>query len=190
MFERWRERVEQLLSDLTPDSDPRERAVPLRQAMIELKLELQAMGDGLDATKRQVEDEQRHLADVERRGRLAADVPDQETVRIAEEFAGKHRERIAMLERKLAVQEQELAMAHRDLDELRTRFKAASMGLDDDGNLASVNRAWRDLEAAGGQRPETDLKGELLQADLDRQAKEAAVDEQLAYLKRKMKHER
>ncbi len=81
-------------------------------------------------------------------------------------------------------------MAHRDLDELRTRFKAASMGLDDDGNLASVNRAWRDLEAAGGQRPETDLKGELLQADLDRQAKETAVDEQLAYLKRKMKNDR
>jgi hypothetical protein len=190
MFEGWRERVEQLLSDLTPDTDPRERAVPLRQAMIELKLELQAMGDGLDATTRQIEDERRHLADVERRGRLAAAVPDEETVRIAEEFAERHRERITMLERKLAVQEQELAMAHRDLDELRTRFKAASMGLDDDGNLASVNRAWRDLEAAGGQRPETDLKGELLQADLDRQAKETAVDQQLAYLKLKMNNDR
>ena len=190
MFEGWRDRVEQLLSDLTPETDPRERAVPLRKAMIELKLELQAMGDGLDATTRQVEDERRHLADVERRGGLAAAVPDQETVRIAEEFAEKHRERITMLERKLTVQQQELAMAHRDLDELRTRFKAASMGLDDDGNLASVNRAWRDLEAAGGQRPETDLKDELLQADLDRQAKETAVDQQLAYLKRKMKHDR
>ena len=97
MFEGWRVRVEQLLSDLTPDTDPRERAVPLRQAMIELKLELQAMGDGLDATKRQVEDERRHLADVERRGLLAAAVPDEETVRIAEEFAGRHRERITML---------------------------------------------------------------------------------------------
>lgn len=189
MFEGWRDRLEQLMSDLTPGIDPRERTGPLREAMIELKLGLQAMQDGLEATTSQVDEERQHLADAERRGRLAAAVPDPETVRIAEEFAEKHRERIALLERKLAVQQQELTMAQRDLDELRTRFKAASMGLEDDGNLASVNQAWRDLEAAGGQRPDTDLKGELLQADLDRQAKEAAVDEQLAYLKRKMKRD-
>ena len=178
------------MADLTPGTDPRERTGPLREAMIELKIGLQAMREGLDATTRQVEEQRQYLADAERRGRLASAVPDPETVRVAEEFAGKHRERIALLERKLAVQQQEMTMAQRDLDELRIRFKAASMGLEDDGNLASVNQAWRELEAAGGQRPETDLKGELLQADLDRQAKQAAVEEQLAYLKRKMRHDR
>jgi hypothetical protein len=190
MFEGWRDRLEQLMADLTPGTDPRERTGPLREAMIELKIGLQAMREGLDATTRQVEEQRQHLADVERRGRLAAAVPDLETVRIAEEFAEKHRERIALLERKLAVQQQEVTMAQQDLDELRTSFKAASMGLENDGNLASVNQAWRELEAAGGQRPETDLEGELLRADLDRQAKQAAVEEQLAYLKRKMKNDR
>jgi hypothetical protein len=190
MFEGWRDRLEQLMADLTPGTDPRERTGPLREAMIELKMGLQAMREGLDATVGKLEEQRQHLADVERRGRLAADVPDPETVRIAEEFAEKHGERITMLERKLAVQQQEMTMAQRDLDQLRASYKAASMGLEDDGNLASVNQAWRELEAAGGQRPETDLKGELLQADLDRKAKQAAVEEQLAYLKRKMKDDR
>lgn len=189
MLDGWRDRLERLLSDLTPDADPRDRSGPLKESMVELKLELQALQDDLQATMKELHEERRYLADAERRGRMASEVPDPETVSIAEEFAEKHHQRITLLERKQMVQEQEMAMARRDLDELRTRFKAASMGLEDDGNLASVNRAWRDLEAAGGQRPETDLGGELLQADLDRQAKEAAVDEQLAYLKRKMKRD-
>ena len=79
------------MADLTPGTDPRERTGPLREAMIELKIGLQAMREGLDATAGQVEEQRQHLADVERRGRLAADVPDPETVRIAEEFAEKHR---------------------------------------------------------------------------------------------------
>jgi len=186
MFERWRDRLEQLLSDLTPEGDPRERSGPLREAMVELKIELRAMHEALAGTEADLVQERRHLADVERRGQLAAAVPDEETVRIAEQFATKHRERIAVMERKLAVQQEELAMAERDMDELRGRLKAATLGLDDDGALKSVKDAWRDLEAAGGHRPETDLEGELLKADLDRQKKEAAVEEQLAYLKRKM----
>jgi len=187
MFDSWRERLEQLLSDLTPGSDPRERSGQLREAMIELKVGLRAMHDGIGPTQRELTEERRHLADVERRGELAAAIPDEETVRVAGEFAAKHRERIALLERKLTVQQEEIVIAERDLDELRRRFKAATMGLEDDGTLASVNEAWRDLEAAGGQRPETDLEGELLKSDMDRKSKEAAVNEQLAYLKRKMK---
>lgn len=187
MFEGWRERLEQLLSDLTPGSDPRERSGQLREAMVELKVGLRAMQEGIEATQHDIEKEQRYLADVERRGRLAKDVSDEETVQVAEEFAAKHRERLALLERKLRVQREEIAIAERDLDELRRRFKAATMGLEDDGSLASVNEAWRDLEAAGGVRPETDLQGELLQTELDRRKKQAAVEEQLAYLKRKMK---
>ncbi|MEE8062333.1 MAG: hypothetical protein V3T16_10895 [Gemmatimonadales bacterium] len=190
MFEGWRERLEQLLVDLTPDADPRERSGQIREAMIDLKVGLQAMREGLVKSEREIAEEQRHLGDVERRGQLAAQIPDPETVRVAGEFAEKHRERITLLERKLAVQHDEIGMAEQDLVELRRRLEAAIRGLEDDGSLASVKQAWRELEAAGGQRPETDLEGELLQSQMDRQAREAAVEQQLAHLKRKLGRER
>jgi hypothetical protein len=50
----------------------------------------------------------------------------------------------------------------------------------------SVRDAWRDLETAGGVRPDTDVKDELLQLELDQARRKAAVDEQLAFLKKKM----
>src|SRR5207247_936960 len=53
----------------------------------------------------------------------------------------------------------------------------------------SAERAWRDLQEAGGVRPGggTDLQDELLKSDLDRTAREAAADQQLRELKKKMK---
>ena len=46
--------------------------------------------------------------------------------------------------------------------------------------------AWRDLESAGGARPETDVEGELLKSQLQRQQLDKAVDAQLEHLKRKL----
>ena len=43
-----------------------------------------------------------------------------------------------------------------------------------------------DLQAAGGARPEVDMRDELLKADLDRTARERAADEQLDLLKKKL----
>ena len=175
-----------MLVDLTPDADPRERTGPIRDAMIDLKVGLRSMREGLVVVERDIAEERGHLADVERRGQLAAQIPDPETVRVADEFAEKHRERITLLERKLAVQHDEIGLAEQDLVELKRRFDMATKGLEDDGSLASVKQAWRELESAGGQRPETDLEGELLKSQMDRQAREAAVEQQLAHLKRKL----
>ena len=49
-----------------------------------------------------------------------------------------------------------------------------------------VESAWRDLEAAGISRPETDVEGERLRRSMDRAAREAKADEQLEELKKKM----
>ncbi|HEX5817609.1 MAG TPA: hypothetical protein VFY20_01945, partial [Gemmatimonadales bacterium] len=53
----------------------------------------------------------------------------------------------------------------------------------------SVQQAWRELEAAGGARPGVDPDDVLLSAELDRARRSAAVDEQLAYLKKKLGRE-
>jgi hypothetical protein len=51
----------------------------------------------------------------------------------------------------------------------------------------SAERAWQDLTAAGGARPGTDLQDELLKSEMDRSAREAAADQQLDALKKKLR---
>ena len=50
-----------------------------------------------------------------------------------------------------------------------------------------AERAWRDVQAAGGARPGVDLQDDLLKADMDRVAREQAADAQLDALKKKFK---
>ena len=102
---------------------------------------------------------------------------------VAERFAAKHRERLGVLERKLAAQREELALAQRELDDMQTQLKVAATA------QPSMEKAWRDIEEAGGAREGTDLRDELLKSDLDRAAREAAAARQLDELKKKMRKE-
>ena len=91
-----------------------------------------------------------------------------------------------VLERKLAVQLDEAAMAEREAAALLARLKQARQGLNSEGRPASTEAAWRGLEAAGGVRPETDVESELLKTRADRAAMEQAAEAQLAHLKKKL----
>ncbi|HXE58544.1 MAG TPA: hypothetical protein VNK43_11140 [Gemmatimonadales bacterium] len=190
MFERLRARLEAFLAERTPPDDPRRHAAQLQEAVVEAKLGLDAMRDALLAVERELAAERRHLADAERRGRLAAEIDDRETVAIAERFVGKHRARVAVLERKAAAQRDELALAERELEEMKAALRQAKQGLGPGGVAPSVEAAWRDLQAAGGTRPEADPADDFLAQRLDRAAHEAAVEAQLAHLKRKLGKDR
>ena len=84
-----------------------------------------------------------------------------------------------MLERKLVVQRDELALAERELAEMTAEAQRATAGHPSE----SIAAAWRDLESAGGARPDEQQR---MQADADRQQRERAIEAQLAYLKKKM----
>lgn len=185
LFERFRARLEKLLADHTPPGDPKARAALLHAALLEAKVGVSAMRDALAVTERSLADERRQLDDAERRGRLAASVPDPETVQVADQFAGRHRERVAMLEKKSALQREELALAERDLETLTREYRGTRQGTDGTRTPAQ-EAAWRDLEEAGGVRPETDLEGDLLKSRIERQQMDAAVEAQLEHLKKKL----
>lgn len=185
MFEGLRSRIEQFLAEHTAPADARASAAMLQQAVIEAKVSLSQMRDGITITERELALERRQLEDAERRGRLAAGIPDQETVDLAARYTARHRERALILERKLIVQQEELVLAERDVVEWTAQLRAAKQGLG--SSAASAGAAWRDIESAGGTRADTDLGGDLLRSNLDRAAHEAAADEQLAHLKRKLR---
>jgi hypothetical protein len=179
VFESLKARLDRLLREHTrPDS--RARAAALREAVLEAKVGVGTMRSALAATERELAHERQQLADAERRGRLAADLPDTETATLAERFAARHRERIAVLERKLVVQRDELMLAEREALEMLAEYRAARPG----ARFESVEAAWRDLEVAGGERPGTG-PDDNPQAETDRKLKEA-VEAQLAFLKKKL----
>lgn len=124
MFEGVRARLERLLREYSR-SDPRGYAAGVREAVLEAKVGVSAMRDGLASTERELETERTQLVDAERRGRLASEVPDAETVAVAERYAARHRERLVVLERKLEVQREELALAEREVAEMIAEYRSA-----------------------------------------------------------------
>lgn len=188
MLDGLRARLEKLLADHTPPGDPRARTTALHAALLETKVAVSAMRDALSATEQALLAERRQLEDSERRGQQAARIPDPETVAVAERFAERHRERTGVLERKVALQRDELALAERDLEQLTVAYREARQGTGPERTPAQ-EAAWRDLEAAGGTRPETDTTDELLKSQLHRADLDRTVDAQLEHLKQKLRKE-
>ena len=178
MLEGLKARLDQLLRDGSR-SDPRAYAAGLKEAVIEARLGVRAMQEALVATERELAAERQQLEDAERRGKLAAMVPDPETVQVAERYALRHRERAGVLERKLAVQREELVLAERELAEMTVEVKRATAG----DPSETISAAWRDLESAGVTRPDEE---DRVRAETDRQRRDSAIEAQLAYLKRKL----
>ena len=178
VFEGLKDRLDRLLREHAR-SDPRSYAAALREALLEARLGVSRMRDSLAASERELAGERKALEDAERRGRLAAQIPDAETVALAERWAVKHRERSLLLERKLVVQRDELRLAEREVEEMVTQYRTAGT----DSPAESLRAAWRDLEAAGATRPDADAE---LSAEAERKQRDAAIEAQLAYLKWKL----
>jgi len=186
LFDRLREQLDGVLARATVPSTPREDAAALEQVLVDTKVGLEDLRRASERTERELATERAALADAERRGGLAAGIQDTETMRVAEEFVAKHRTRVEVLERKAAVQRDEVMIAEQEASELMTRFRELKQGRTAEGRSPSVEAAWRGLEAAGGARPETDIEADILRAKADRAAMEQAADAQLAHLKKKL----
>lgn len=185
MFERLKEALDAVLDAATPPSDSRDVIHKMRDAVVETRVALESMRDGIAVTEKQLAAERTKREDAERRGRMAREIGDEETAQIAEQYQEKHGERQQVLEHKLTAEREEFQLAEREFNEMREKLRSARehSPADTSGRIES---AWRDIEAAGGTRPETDLNDELLRSKFDRAASEARAEEKLRQLKKKM----
>lgn len=167
-----RARLDRLLASQGLSTDRRAEASGLHAALVEFKVVVGTHREALAKAERELAVERRQEGDAERRGRLAADIGDTETVRIAAEYAARHRERGVLLERKVAVVRDELAYAEREYELLAARYQAARQNL---GAPAPV---------AGADIPDREF--DVLKAKADREASEQAVKAQLEMLKKKL----
>src|SRR6058998_178100 len=129
----------------------------MREAVVDAKVAVAEIQEAMTRTERESGLERQRLADAERRGRLAAEIQDQETVDVAQRFAAKHRERAGVLEHKLAALREELALYERELADMQAQLVRAERDRPLTEAERSAERAWRDLQAAGGARPGTDV---------------------------------
>ncbi len=189
VFESLRDAFRAALDAAAGPADLRALARQMREAVVDAKVAVTEIEEAIARTDRELGLERQRLADAERRGRLAGEIQDQETVTVAERFAVKHRDRIAVLERKLASQREELALTERELAEMQAQLKSAERDRPTVEGDRRTEEAWRDVQRGGGARPGMDLQDELLKADMDRAAREAAAARQLEELKKKMRKE-
>ncbi len=151
----------------------------MRDALIAARAALVCMREQIGATERELDGERRQLLDAERRGRLAGEIGDQETVAVAQHFAGKHANRVSVLERKLGAQRDELSLAEHELADMTEQLKSAER------NRGAAEAADRVAAAQAGMGPAGE-EDELLKSRMDRAAREAAAEQQLEALKQKM----
>jgi hypothetical protein len=187
VFERLRDALRVALEAATPPQDLRDLSRQMREAVVEAKVAVAETRDAVARTVRELAAEQQRLADAERRGRLAAEIQDQETTDVAQRFAAKHRARAGVLDKKLAALRDELALSEGELTDMQAQLARAERDRPLTEAERSAERAWRDLQAAGGRRPGPDPGDEALKTELDRAAREAVANRQLQELKKRMK---
>jgi phage shock protein A len=97
----------------------------MRRELVEARALIPRLEQDLEGARAELARERDALERTERRGTLASRIDDAETVRIAGEFAAKHRQRIVVLEQKVSAGEAELALRAREADEMKRQYQEA-----------------------------------------------------------------
>lgn len=186
MFDELRDSLRALSSRLDPD-ERRRLSTGMREAMVHAKLAINDMRAALGVTEQRLRVEQTELDTVRRRQGLAAEIGDDETVAIAERFAAQHAERVAVLESKRMVQQQELELAEREYEQMSNDLRRAMAGLAPESHSADEAAA-REVDALLRDDPVTaaDPLDGAAPTRKTRAEREADASARLADLKRKL----
>ncbi len=156
LFDQLRASFRGVLDAERSSGDRRAAVAAMRDALVAARVGVDDLRRGLAEARSRVEAARAEVETTRRRGRLAAEVHDTETVVVAERFAASQAERLAVLEAKADVQERELGLAERELGEMTAEYRrlaatgrmdvpdsstpAASPPADADALLAALKR--------------------------------------------------
>jgi hypothetical protein len=196
MFERLRQSLNDLRAAGGARPEERRRvASQMKESLVLARVALDDLRKGADQTRARLAKERGELETVLRRKTLAVGINDAQTVQVAERFERQHAERVEVLERKLAAQESELALAEREVQEMTAELRAAISGAPMPGGSVGTGAAAGatvDDDPLADIAPDADARDPLREeiSSLDRQQRRAANDARadalLAELKRRM----
>jgi hypothetical protein len=184
MFESFRQTLRDLMDRATPPEERRAGLARMKQTLVTARMGLDDLRGGVTLTRQRLESERRELETMRRRKGYAAGINDAETVTLAEKYEAHHAERAEVLQRKLDAQEAELAMAEREVAEMTAELKQAMLGVPSSPSIddAAAAEAAAVLDDSSGMASELDA----LARARARSEREAAAEERLAELKRRM----
>ena len=194
MFDQLRSSFRTMFEAARTPADRRAVVGEMKETLVRARLGLDDLRRGVSEVRARCEAARRELETTRRRGRLAADVGDTETVAVAARFEAQQAERLAVLERKLAAQEDELALVEREVSEMTADFRRAAAGITPGtaGGASAEARAAAEVDellrdTPGGDAGAADPSAfDALARSQDRAAREADADARLAELKRRM----
>lgn len=185
MFEDVRDAFRELLNGNVAPEERRSMLSDMRDTIVRARMALDDLRGGIAATAKRLAADRAELETIRRRRVLAEGINDLETVQVATRFETLQGEKVAVLERKLEAQEGELAIAEREVEEMKAQFKAASAGVGSGMRAGAAMPS--DAELGLGDR-DAGLAQEIDSMDRARRraASDADADARLAELKRRM----
>lgn len=178
MFENLRRSLRDLLDAHPGHGDAGPSLAQMRETLVQARVGLADMRQGIEGTRLSLTAKQRELETVQRRKAQAAAIGDGETVRVAERYEAELVSRIEVLARKLAVQEDEVALGEREVSEMTAELRKAIGGV-------SPASSMPEDPLAGAEAATLDELSALERSRV-RAARDAHADERLAELKRRM----
>lgn len=188
VFDGIRKSFDELLARATRPEERRVVATRMKETLVQARLGLDDLREGLAKTRQRLTVEERELETVRRRKQLAEGINDRETIDVATKYEQMHTERAEVFRRKISAQEQELALAEREVGEMSAELKAVLAGgptasgqhtsvpISDEelglGDASKASSVASEIDALGRQR--------------DRADREAEAARRLDELKRKM----
>jgi hypothetical protein len=193
VFESLRATLADLLGGRVSPADRRGVLAEMKRALVQAKMGVEDLREGLDVTRRRLETEREALATATRRRTLAEGINDTDTATLAARYEAQHQERIAVLERKLDAQEGECGLAEREYDAMVAQMKQAAAGVGAGMGAGAADEAISP-RTGGISDEELGLRDDRpLDRELDgiaraqrRAAREANADAALEALKKRM----
>jgi len=188
VFEEIRQAFHDLLNGNVAPADRRDLLGQMRDSLVRARLAVDDLRKGAEVTRTRLAAEQRELETIVRRKALAEGIGDAETVAVAARFEAHHLERVTLLQRKLEVEEGELALVEREVDEMKAQFKAASAGVGSGLRAGGVGSAPPSDAELGLDDRGAGLATELgsMERERRRATSEADAEARLAELKKRM----
>lgn len=164
----FREALDNFNKELSRDRVP-ENVDKLLYGMKEEIAEEKAAVSGLEAQLAKARSEIEHLsqslATARRREEMARRIEDEETVKVAQEFAAKYQSHLAVLEKKVAALEEERAFRQRTVEEMLARFQEAREKRDALGATSGRSEARRTISATDDLFSELDRMAEKIDGE-------------------------
>jgi hypothetical protein len=189
VFEDVRQAFRELLNGNVPPEARRAALSDMRATLVRAKMALDDLREGIAVTRKRLVVERGELETIRRRRVLAEGIGDKETVDVATRFEAHQSERVALFEKKLEVQEGELALVEGEVEEMTAQYKAANAGVGwgmAAGSAPSTADVGDDGSGRASGDPGLDQELDTLDRARRRSASEAEADARLAELKRRM----